>query len=79
MSNIGYDKYLYDINVKYILKKDFESDSSQNIIGLRDLKKMGESAIHSSGIKPKVFLKDLAASNDKYIIDVMGKCKLQLI
>ena len=72
LSNIGYDKYLYDINVKYILKKDFESDSSQNIIGLRDLKKMGESAIHSSGIKPKVFLKDLAASNDKYIIDVIA-------
>lgn len=66
ISDIGYDKYLYDVNVKYVLKKDFEPTSDEISAGATTGLKQGSSLPNSS------FLQDLAASNDKYLLDVIS-------
>lgn len=74
ISNIGYDKYLYDVNVKYILKEDFVSSSSVNggeYVGLMD-SSSGDALTKTTKVSRKGFLADLASSNDKYIIDVIS-------
>jgi len=74
ISNIGYDKYLYDINVKYILKEDFvsveESATTSHYVGLEYPNNCTKTK--TTGADAKDFLTDLAASNDKYIIDVIS-------
>lgn len=75
INNIGYDKYLYDLNVRYILKEDFVSKpaSATNAtayIGLDQPKRC--LTTNTTKVPANNFLKDLAASNDKYIIDVIS-------
>lgn len=65
ISDIGYDKYLYDVNVKYVLKEDFEPTTSETNDGSNGIR-YGLSRNQSSS-----FLQDLAASNDKYLLDVI--------
>lgn len=67
ISDIGYDKYLYDVNVKYVLKKDFEPTSDEMSVGATTGIRDGSSLPESSS-----FLQDLAASNDKYLLDVIN-------
>ena len=66
ISDIGYDKYLYDVNVKYVLKGDFEPTTTETTTGSNGIKD-GLSRNKSSS-----FLQDLAASNDKYLLDVIS-------
>jgi hypothetical protein len=66
ISDIGYDKYLYDVNVKYVLKKNFEPTSDEINAGATNGIRYGSSKDKSSS-----FLQDLAASNDKYLLDVI--------
>ena len=66
ISDIGYDKYLYDVNVKYVLKEDFEPTSSDGSTDPKKGIKGGSSEGDAS------FLQDLAASNDKYLLDVIN-------
>ena len=73
ISNIGYDKYLYDINVPYVLKEDFVSvetgDSSTDYVGL-DTFTQGTKT-KTMGQDMKDFLDDLATANTDYILDVI--------
>jgi hypothetical protein len=66
ISDIGYDKYLYDVNVKYVLKEDFEPTSSDGIVDSEKGIKGGSFEGDAS------FLQSLAASNDKYLLDVIA-------
>ena len=66
ISDIGYDKYLYDVNVKYVLKKDFEPTQDETNADASNGIRYGLSCNTSSS-----FLQDLAASNDKYLLDVI--------
>ena len=67
ISDIGYDKYLYDVNVKYVLKEDFEPTTTDINNGSNGIR------YGLSRNKPSSsFLQDLAASNDKYLLDVIS-------
>lgn len=80
ISNIGYDKYLYDLNVAYILKEDFESFEAGNggegdYVGLDTpnqcaVTKTMKQDIMNDG--ENVFINDLARSNTDFIIDVIS-------
>ena len=70
ISDIGYDKYLYDVNVKYVLKEDFEPTHTETNDGSNGIRE-GLSRDKSSS-----FLQDLTASNDKYLLDVIVPDKL---
>lgn len=74
ISQIGYDKYLYDLNVKYILKEDFVSSSGigGEYKGLDQFFKNANGTTKSQNTSFDGFLNSLAASNDKYIIDVIS-------
>ena len=67
ISDIGYDKYLYDVNVKYVLKEDFEPTQDEINAGATTGIRKGSSLPESSSS----FLQSLAASNDKYLLDVI--------
>lgn len=76
ISNIGYDKYLYDCNVRYILKDDFEGyigNSGSHVLGIRE---QGGSFADNPRTKSNVqlddFIQQLFASNAEGIIDVVS-------
>lgn len=58
ISNIGYDKYMYDYNVRYVMKKEFET-----------IKTAGSKIVKEDGYED--FIKQLFASNASGIIDVI--------
>lgn len=73
ISNIGYDKYRYDMNVRYILKDDFVSNDDGTELGFDRRPVSGTTKTMKQD--KENFIADLAASNSDYIVDVISSTK----